>query len=421
MRTVVTTAVIALATLALSDVEGLVSAVEQSPLPAAEVTLAVGDRTNVTPWVAGRNNFVAVVWGASQKGAGDIYLAVSRDGGRQFDAPVKVNAAAGEARISGEIAPRVALSNGIDANTPEIAVLWNAKQDGTAIRVSRSRDGGKTFAAAQTLQGAGAPGDRGWGAMALDSKGVAHAIWLDHRAMAAGGDHATHKGEHDGVAMAQKSALYYASASPSGVRERSLFAGVCYCCKTAMAIAPDGAIYTAWRHVFAGNFRDIAFSVSRDGGASFSPMTRVNQDGWSINGCPDDGPAMAVDGAGVVHLAWPTVSNEAGVILYATSRDGKSFSNPLKVPTFGTPKASHPQIAVDGSGQVYVGWDEVRNGARSAGIVALATRGAPVFGTPESLGPATTYPVLAAVDRGLIAAFTSGPPDRSVIKVRRIR
>ena len=418
----IATLAIGIFALALGEVDGLVHGIAaQSPSQPAEVTLAVSGRTNVTPWIAGRDNFVAVAWGASQKGAGDIFLAVSRDGGRHFDAPVRVNASAGEARISGEIAPRVSLSRGADASTPEIAVLWNAKNDGTAIRIARSRDGGKTFSAAQTLQATGAAGDRGWAAMALDSKGAAHAIWLDHRGMAAGGEHSGHKGEHDGVAMAQKSALYYASVSPSGVRERSLFPGVCYCCKTAMAIAPNGAIYTAWRHVFAGNFRDIGFSVSRDGGATFSPMTRVNQDGWAINGCPDDGPAMAVDDAGVVHLAWPTVSNESGVILYATSRDGQSFSKPVRVPTFGTPKASHPQIAVDGSGQVFVGWDEVRNGARSAGIVALGTKGATTFGTPESLGPATMYPVMTAVERGLIAAWTSGPPTQSVIKVRRIR
>jgi hypothetical protein len=415
MRIIVTAAAVLVA--ALGAIEA------QSPAKPADVTLAIAGRSNLTPWIAARNNFIAVAWGASQKGAGDIYLAVSRDGGRRFDAPVRVNSAAGEARISGEIAPRVSLSNGIDASTPEIAVLWNAKSDGTVIRLARSRDDGRSFTPAQTLQASGAPGDRGWPALALDSKGVAHAIWLDHRAMAASGDHSAHKGEHDGVAMAQKSALYYASASASGVRERSLFPGVCYCCKTAMAIAPDGAIYTAWRHVFEGNFRDIGFSVSRDGGASFSPMIRVNQDSWSINGCPDDGPAMAVDGMGTVHLAWPTVSNEAGVILYATSKDGKSFSKPVQVRTFGTPRASHPQIAIDGSGQVFIGWDEVRDGARTAGIVQVVPGIARTisFGAPESLGRVTMYPVMAGVERGLVAAWTSGPPDQSVITVRRLK
>src|SRR5262245_22998792 len=78
-------------------------------VPAAS-TLAVPNRVNSTPWVAANGRFVAVAWGAAADGKGDIFAAVSRDGGRTFGAPVRVNAAVGEARISGEIAPRVSLS-----------------------------------------------------------------------------------------------------------------------------------------------------------------------------------------------------------------------------------------------------------------------------------------------------------------------
>ena len=46
---------------------------------------------------------------------------------------------------------------------------------------------------------------------------------------------------------------------------RALTSGVCYCCKTSLAIA-DGSVYAVWRHVYPGNMRDIAFTVSRDGG-----------------------------------------------------------------------------------------------------------------------------------------------------------
>ena len=173
---------------------------------------------------------------------------------------------------------------------PLITVTWNAKDETTQIRTARSRDGGRTFVDEMNLQTKGAIGDRGWQASTIDSRGTLHTIWLDHRAMAASkaaGDHSEHKGEHDGVAMAQKSGLYYAA---DGVPERELFKGVCYCCKTAMATGPKGEIYAAWRHVFAGNMRDMGFTMSRDGGKTFAPLTRVNEDGWSIQGCPDDGP-----------------------------------------------------------------------------------------------------------------------------------
>ena len=377
-------------------------------------TLAVPGRTNSTPWIAASGVNVAVAWAAAADGKGDVFVVVSRDGGRTFGEPVRVNAVVGEARISGEIAPRVALSSR-RGSAPSVAVTWNARGASTEIKSARSRDGGRTFVEEKVLQQAGAAGDRGWQASALDGSGKLHTIWLDHRAMAAAkaeGDHSQHKGEHDGVAMAQRSALYYAA---DGIPERELFKGVCYCCKTALATGPKGEIYAAWRHVFAGNMRDMGFTVSRDGGRTFSPLARVNQDGWSIAGCPDDGPAMAVDAKGTVHLVWPTVRNEQGVILYATSQDGRTFSPPVSLPTLGGPKPSHPQIAVTASGRVFVAWDEVSSGVRRAAIKPIGGTGA-----PELLGASTSYPVLAPVDDGVIAAWTSGAANQSVIKVKRI-
>lgn len=385
----------------------------------ADETLAIAGTTNQTPWVAAHRSLVAVAWGASAAGKADIYLAVSRDGGRAFGLPVRVNAVAGEARVSGEIAPRVALVPRTGVAEPEIVVLWNAKDGATQIKMACSRDGGRTFGAPQPLQTAGAAGDRGWQALTVDARGTAHVIWLDHRGMAAAKTGAAdHKGEHDGVAMAQRSGLYYASSGSAISTDRELFKGPCYCCKTAMVTGPDGTMYAAWRHVFAGNFRDMAFTASRDGGKTFSPIVRVNQDGWSINGCPDDGPAMAVDAKGAVHMVWPTVAGGAeGVLHYAVSRDGRSFSSPVRVPTLGSPRPSHPQIAIDGQGRVVVAWDEVGNGVRGAAFSRL-TAGA--FAPAQSFGTngASTYPVLAAGAKGLVAVWAAGPPAQAVITVR---
>lgn len=393
----------------------LAAAIAQGVAAQTGTTLAAPNRANSTPWVTASGSFVAVTWGATANGKGDIFVATSHDGGHRFSTPVRVNAIEGDARISGEIAPRVVLSARSSALPPEITVTWNAKGVTTEIKTARSRDGGRTFIDERSLQTTGAPGERGWQASAIDARGALHAIWLDHRAMAAktASDHSGHKGEDDGVAMAQKSALYYVA---DGAAERELFKGVCYCCKTAMAIGPGGEIFAAWRHVFPGNMRDMGFTMSRDGGRTFTALARVSQDGWSIQGCPDDGPAMAVDATGTVHLVWPTVQNEQGVILYATSKNGAAFSTPVRVPTLGGPKPSHPQVAVDRSGRVFVAWDEVRDGIRRAAI-------APIGGSnsPEILGAVTSYPVLAPTDGGLVAVWTSGPPDRSTIGVRVIK
>ena len=63
--------------------------------------------------------------------------------------------------------------------------------------------------------------------------------------------------------------------------------------------------------------------------AFIDPLVRVSEDKWELNGCPEDGPTLAVDQAGVIHIAWATVVNDGEpqkALFYATSRDGKTFS-----------------------------------------------------------------------------------------------
>jgi hypothetical protein len=405
------------------------------------VALGVPGRSNQAHWAASLGQTVAVAWGASTPdGATDVFLGVSRDEGRSFGEPIRVNAIAGEARLGGELPPRVAL---IDRHgrDPEIVVAYGSKTDATAIKLARSIDGGRTFTEAGALQAPGAAGDRGWHALAVGASGDAHVMWLDHRGLAAqkAQSHEHHeKAAIDGVAMAQHSGLYYRrvgdlpaqlrGGNPLGSPERQLFAGVCYCCKVAVAALPGGGIAAAWRHVYEGNIRDIAFSISRDDGETFSPPARVSEDGWQIAGCPDDGPAMAVDADGTLHMVWPTVvggDNPEGAIFYASSRDGRTFTARQRVPTLGSRRPMHPQIAVAANGRITVAWDEVVNGVRQAAARPLTfdDAGQPAFGSAIRLGAAdvtSSYPVLVTTPRGMLAIYVSGKPGESVIRVAPI-
>jgi hypothetical protein len=422
--------IVCVATLALAvlgDIEA------QSP---ALTTLEVAGRSNATPWVAASGSFVAVAWGASTGDKTDVFVAVSRDGGSSFGTPVRVNRVDGEARLRGEMPPRVALASKKGATAPEVVVLWAASQ-GTAaeIKTARSRDGGLTFELPVVLQAAGAPGNRGWAAVALDDQGAAHAIWLDHRRHAAdrsegAAAHVHQHGPapaHDGFAMAQQSGLYYASTGSAPVRERELTNGVCYCCKTALATGPNGSVFAAWRHVYPGSVRDMAFTVSRDRGRSFSPPVRVSDDGWAINGCPEDGPSMSVDARGTVHVVWPTLisgPNPEGALFYASTRDGRTFTRRVRVPTLGSPKPSHPQLVSDRAGRLLVAWDEVVKGQRVSAVREVKVGGAtPSFGPIVTLAPQgpAMYPGIAASDRGLVAVWTTGSePSRVVARLVQI-
>ncbi|MGE3472888.1 MAG: hypothetical protein AB7O28_21235, partial [Vicinamibacterales bacterium] len=312
---------------------------------------------------------------------------------------------------------------------PEVVVAWNAKDQGTEVKIARSRDFGRTFGAPEALQAPGAAGARGWHALTLAAQGTAHVVWLDHRGLAAAKAESEAQGHHqhmdaaDGVAMAQRSRLVYARVGAAAAPEQLLAPGVCYCCKTAL-VATGRGILAAWRHVYAGDLRDIAFAWLNDPSAGGAPA-RVSEDGWAINGCPDDGPALAA-AAGRVHIVWPTVKTgpePVGAIFYAAMTDGTRFGPRQQVPTLGAPKPSHPQVAVDSAGHLFIAWDEVRAGVRTAAIVDApsAAGGAPAFSAPAPLAPGgpTQYPVMAPLARGVVVAWTAGAPGASVIHVQR--
>ena len=390
------------------------------------VRLAVADRVNAFPSIAAAGDFVAVAWGATPPGgSADVFLATSRDGGRTFTAPVRVNHTVGEARLGGELPPRVALAASATGD-PAVIVSWGAKAGTTALRVARSTDGGRSFPEATSLPSGDVAGDRGWHNLVIDRRGTAHVLWLDHRRMAARPKPTEHDHHKDGAGMAQWSDLRYATVNARGVEqsERALLPGVCYCCKTALVTGQDGQLFAAWRHVYPGNIRDIAFSQSLDGGRTFSAQTRVSEDQWQLAGCPDDGPAVAVDARGTIHIVWPTVIGGAeptGALFHATTRDGRTFSPRRRVPTLGSPKPSHPQITIGRNGRIVIAWDEVMDGVRRAARLDATATGATEleFGTPQRLTEGSSaYPMLVTTSTGLLAAWTDGTGVGAAIAVR---
>jgi hypothetical protein len=407
------------------------------------VQLAVPGRTNANVSLAARNDVIAAVWSAAAAtGAADIFFAISRDGARTFSQPVRVNIEAGQVSVNGEQPPRVALIPGSGASL-NVVVVWTGKgPQGTQLLTATSRDGGRSFGPTNRVPDTDAPGNRGWENVAADGNGRLHVVWLDHRALAKDGaqmamshhdtSHAA-SADSDGVAQAQQSKLYYGVLGPSAPSStsaiasapRSITGGVCYCCKTAITPFAANSVALAWRHVYPGNFRDIAFTISRDGGRTFAPPVRVSEDQWQLEGCPDDGPAMGVDGAGTIHLVWPTLVTGNGKeattgIFYARSSDGRRFTPRIKVPTEGTPH--HPQLAVRSNGSIALAWDELVDGTRriafGAGTVErdgqIAVNRQSLSGTEPGI-----YPALAAVPGAVVVAWTSGSADAAVINVVR--
>jgi hypothetical protein len=254
-------------------------------------SLDVPRRSDSTPWVAARGSFVAVTWGASAGGRTDVFEAASRDSGETFGAPVQVNTVQGEARLGGELPPRVALSVMRGSSTPEIAVVWTAR----------------------------------------------------------GGCHAHQDGE-----------------------------------------------ISRWRpHVL----RACACERGRVGDRRMS-----RRRSRTCRRCEGDRTSGLADGD-----RWPAPE---GALFYASTHDGANFTPRVRIPTLGSSKPSHPQIVVDGSGRVFVAWDETIQGRRAAAVREIERQpNRPlVFGEIVRLSPhgAAVHPVLAATDKGLVAVWTSG-------------
>ncbi len=383
--------------------------------PAGDTTvLSVAERSNQTPYVASKGELVAVAWSADQDGETDLFLAVSADGGRTFSEPRRVNDVASDVNVYGEQPPRVAL--GGDA---EVYVAWTSstrerdENQRSFLRFARSRDGGRTFEPAVTLHYTDLPGDRGWHSLAVAPGGEVHTVWLDSR-------------PDGGNTMGLYHAGWDGGASP---RAERLFDRVCECCKTSIAIGEDGSIYTAWRNIYEDNYRDIAFASSRDSGRSFENPVRVHEDGWQINGCPDDGPSMAVDSRDRVHLVWPTLVKEKMDmgLFTAFTDDGLTFSPRISVPTAGGTDPSHPQMSLDGNGNPVVVWDEVIAGKRRIAMTRAQESADGAFSWSEPLllddggeGVSSSYPVPAPSGTGILVAWTSQKGDESVIQIRRL-
>ncbi len=417
----------------------LVAAVMAGRAATGSVELAIDGRSNAYGSLAAKGDFAVVVWGASTRaGVTDVYAASSRDGGRTFSGPSRVNHVAGDANFSGEQPPRLALvpRNGRE---PGIVVVWTAKApSGTRLVSSRSDDGGKSFAAAAPVPGSNGAGNRGWESIDTAPDGAVVALWLDHRDSSSAREksgamkHDEHQHLHsatpaDGVARAQLSRLFFATLDKAD-SPRSITGGVCYCCKTAIATDASGGVYAAWRHVYPGNVRDIAFTKSVDGGRNFTPPVRISDDNWVLDGCPENGPAMTVDRNRRIHVVWPTLvpgptpSREPTMALfYATSQDGRSFTARQQIPTEGVPR--HPQIALRDNGQLIVAWDEQARGTRRVAIArgSVDAKGIARF-TRQPIGDTlrAEYPVIATVDDATIVAWTSGSSGQTTLRTQRL-
>jgi hypothetical protein len=137
---------------------------------------------------------------------------------------------------------------------------------------------------------------------------------------------------------------------------RQIATEVCPCCKTALAIGPEGQVYLGWRQVLPGNFRHIAIASSTDAGKTFSKAVIVSDDRWVLAGCPVSGPAQAVAADGTLRVAWYSEGQAGEKGLYwSESRDGGQTFTPRKE-FFAGQTSGNPVVISGGRENLHAVW-----------------------------------------------------------------
>lgn len=304
----------------------------------------------------GTAGVAVAVWSDTREGESNIYLSKSHDGGRVFGSNVRVNDVPGTAGLFGAT---VALDRQNRAH-----VVWFDNRDGdydiyyaheldrgdgftTAIRINDDKDAPvevDAFGEDESAASAG-PAFQTLPSLAVDRNGAIYFAWQDYR-----------RNQAD---------IYFAKSVDGGktvtrnlrVNDDVGRAGQLY---PSLAVDARGTLYLAWHDFRKGN-QDIYFSRSADGGQTFSRNIRVNDDPETAG---QFNPSLAVDDEGAVYVAWHDLRAGQADIYFAASRDGGATFSPNRRlnDDRGEAYQFHPSLGAGKNGAVAAAWEDYRNG-----------------------------------------------------------
>ncbi len=374
---------------------------------AAEPSIAPGrDGTIYVAWVEHRENKEA-----------DVMLAHLDREGQTVGAPARVNPKAGEATAWRGDPPTVAVA--ADGTvyvgwTARIAATGHAND----LYLSASRDGGKTFVQPVKVNDDGKKVTHGMHSLATSADNRVYVVWLDERnVIMPAADGKGMKMEH----MEANREVFFSSSSDGGRTfspNQRLAKEACPCCKTAVMAGKDGRVFASWRQVLPGEFRHIALAASEDGGKTFSQPTIVSDDRWMTASCPVSGPSLSAANDGALRVVWYT-EGEKGVpgLYWAESRDdGKKFSESRPLAK-GEARGNPMLLASNGNGATVI-WESNEGGAARVMSASLSGENA---NTVSPLTTSGELPSATLSGDQLFVGYISKVNDRRSIWIVRAK
>jgi len=306
---------------------------ESAANSASPQRVSAGDTNASEPAVASaRDGGAYVVWVEHRDRDADVMLRRFDGAGQPLGDPIRVNPQAGQATAWRGDPPTVAVATDGTLYVGWTARVESSTGNPADICLSASRDGGKSFGTPVKVNDDQKPAVHGMHSLAISDDGRVYVAWLDERNVAPAPMKdmkmdANSSGRH----MESNREVFIASSVDGGrtfSQNQRVATDVCPCCKTSLAVAKDGRIYLSWRQVLAGDYRHIAVSSSSDQGKTFAKATIVSDDEWMLKGCPVSGAALLTGTDASLRVLWYAGSDKGQRGIYwSESRDaGKTFT-----------------------------------------------------------------------------------------------
>lgn len=193
-----------------------------------------------------------------------------------------------------------------------------------------SDDGGQSWSEISMLNADGAVAEHGFVSF-FDWGGDIGAVWLDGREIAA-----LTIDEFLALEEPVGMTLRFARIDARGrvVERGEIDELVCDCCRTAAVATATGPLIV-YRDRSDNEVRDIvvrhALAAGETSSSAWSEARSPGADGWAIDGCPVNGPAIAATGDHVA-LAWFTAADDQPRLRFTRSQDaGRGFEQALTI------------------------------------------------------------------------------------------
>lgn len=372
---------------------------------AAEPSVAVArDGTAYVVWVEHRD-----------KKEADVMLARVDGEGQMKGAPVRINPKAGEATAWRGDPPTVAVASDGTIYVGWTARV-SAPVYANDLYLSVSRDGGRSFEPPVRVNDDGKAVAHAMHSLAVGADNRIYLAWLDERNVVFPPPGQDGKKMEQMEANRDVFVSYSSDGGRSFSPNRKIATDACPCCKTAITASRDGHVFASWRQVLPGDYRHIALSASTDGGQTFSQPVIVSDDRWIISGCPVSGPALAVRDDNRLRVVWYTAGEKGAPGLYwAESSDmGKTFSESK---SFRAGPANGNPFLLDNGKGVTVVWE--RNDGGVSRVMSESLAAGEMSADSAPLVQGAELPSAASAGDQLFVAYIARINERRSVWVVR--